>query len=143
MLRTLSIPTPGRGLVNITDQVAAIVEVASEATGTLGPDGSGLCTVFVQHTSASILIQENADPAVRVDLEAWLSRLVRDGDPLFTHDEEGPDDMPAHIRAVLTATSVSIPIVRGTLGLGVWQGLYLWEHRTRDRVRTVLVHIGD
>ena len=89
----------------------------------------GLVTLFVQHTSASLLIQENADPAVQTDLQNWLNRLVPENDPLYTHVEEGPDDMPAHIKAALTAVSLSIPVMQGALTLGVWQGIYLWEHR--------------
>jgi secondary thiamine-phosphate synthase enzyme len=101
----------------------------------------GLCTLFVQHTSASLLIQENADPSARRDLERWLERLVPEADPLWTHTTEGPDDMPAHVRAALTATSLSIPVVGGGLGLGAWQGIYLWEHRRAGGPRNVLVHL--
>ncbi|MGD9688293.1 MAG: secondary thiamine-phosphate synthase enzyme YjbQ [Phycisphaerales bacterium] len=141
MLRTLTIPTPGRALIDITPDVAAVVHAAQQL-GQLDPEKNGLCTVFVRHTSASVIIQENADPAVRIDLEAWLSRLVRDGDLLFTHDEEGPDDMPSHIRSALTATSVAIPIAGARLALGTWQGIYLWEHRTAGRDRQVVVHVS-
>jgi secondary thiamine-phosphate synthase enzyme len=102
----------------------------------------GLCTIMVQHTSASLVIQENADPSARRDLEAWLSRLVAEDDALYTHTAEGADDMPAHIKAALTATSVSIPIMEGRLGLGTWQGVYLWEHRQRGSARRCLVHVG-
>jgi secondary thiamine-phosphate synthase enzyme len=123
-----------RGLNEITDDVARVVQAAGV--------GSGLCTVFVRHTSASLVIQENADPAVRRDLEAFLSRLVPDGDPLFTHVAEGPDDMPSHVKAALTRTSEQIPIVDGRLGLGTWQGIYLWEHRSAPHRRTVLVHVA-
>jgi len=102
----------------------------------------GLCTIFVRHTSASLVIQENADPTAKSDLERWLNRLVPEGDPFYEHDTEGPDDMPAHIKAALTAVSVSIPIINGKLGLGTWQGIYLWEHRHRGSEREVLVHVS-
>jgi len=134
VIERLDIPTRGRGLHEITAAVAACVRKAGAA--------EGLCTLLIQHTSASLVIQENADPTVRQDLEAWLDRLVPDGDPAYRHDAEGPDDMPAHIRAALTAASLSIPIVGGRLGLGTWQGIYVWEHRRRGRTRHVLVHIG-
>jgi secondary thiamine-phosphate synthase enzyme len=102
----------------------------------------GLCTVFVQHTSASLVIQENADPSAKRDLENWLNRLVQENDPLYTHTQEGADDMPAHIKAALTASSLSIPISDGKLALGTWQGLYLWEHRRARSNRRLVVHIG-
>jgi secondary thiamine-phosphate synthase enzyme len=102
----------------------------------------GLCTVMVQHTSASLVIQENADPSARRDLEAWLERHVPEGDPHFTHTAEGPDDMPSHIRAALTATSLSVPFERGRLALGTWQVIWLWEHRTRGSARRCVVHVG-
>jgi secondary thiamine-phosphate synthase enzyme len=102
----------------------------------------GLCTVFIPHTSASLLIQENADPSARRDLERFLARLVPEGDPLWTHLTEGPDDMPAHVRAALTATSLSIPVEEGRLALGTWQGIYLFEHRRRAGRREVVVHVG-
>jgi secondary thiamine-phosphate synthase enzyme len=102
----------------------------------------GLCTVFIQHTSASLTIQENADPSARRDLETWLKRLVPEHDPLYTHTIEGPDDMPSHIKAALTATSLSIPVVDGSLGLGTWQGIYVWEHRRHASTRRILVHVG-
>jgi secondary thiamine-phosphate synthase enzyme len=102
----------------------------------------GLCTVFVQHTSASLIIQENADPSARRDLERWLDRLVSEGDSLYTHTTEGADDMPAHIKAALTQTSLSIPFTGGRLALGTWQGIYLWEHRHAGGTRRVIVHIG-
>jgi secondary thiamine-phosphate synthase enzyme len=100
----------------------------------------GLLTVFIQHTSASLLIQENADPDVRADLEAFFGKLIRDGDPLFTHTAEGPDDMPSHIRAALTQTSLSIPIIGGSMSLGTWQSVYVYEHRTSPHRRRVLLH---
>ncbi|HVS64208.1 MAG TPA: secondary thiamine-phosphate synthase enzyme YjbQ [Thermoanaerobaculia bacterium] len=133
MLRELSVATRGRGLEEIT---AAVAEVVREA----GIE-EGLCTVMVRHTSASLVIQENADPSARHDLEQFLERLVPEHDPHFTHTAEGPDDMPSHIKAALTATSLSIPIERGRLGLGTWQGIYLWEHRTSPKRRRVWVHV--
>ncbi len=102
----------------------------------------GLCTLLVRHTSASLTIQENADPSARHDLERWLDRLVAENDPLFTHTAEGADDMPAHIKAALTSTTLSIPVIDGALALGTWQGIYLWEHRHRPRPRQIAVHIG-
>ena len=133
MRHTMTIQTRGKDLHDITGEVQNVVSAAAIP--------SGLCHLFVQHTSASLLIQENADPAVRRDLEAWMSQLVRENDPIYTHDEEGPDDMPSHIRTALTAVSLSVPILSGRLGLGRWQGIYLWEHRTVGRERTVLVTI--
>src|SRR5499427_8995659 len=127
MVRTLSIRTTRQGLHEITDDVAAAVHGSRI--------GEGLCTVFVQHTSASLIIQENADPSAKRDLEAWLNRLVAENDPLFTHNDEGPDDMPSHVKAALTATSISIPIIGGRLALGTWQGIYLWEHRRAPHQR--------
>lgn len=141
MIHTFSVSTSRQGLYDITGQVADAVAVAVRQ-GSLGPDGSGLCTVFVQHTSASLIIQENADPAVQRDLEAWLNRLVVENDPLYTHNDEGADDMPAHIKAALTAVSIGIPIERGRLALGTWQGIYLWEHRRRPHTRRIVVHIA-
>jgi secondary thiamine-phosphate synthase enzyme len=134
VVRQLAVRTPGQGLLDITGEVGALVRQA-------GVD-QGLCTVFVRHTSASLVIQENADPSAKSDLERWLNRLVPEGDPFYRHDAEGPDDMPAHIKAALTATSLSIPVLNGRLGLGTWQGIYLWEHRRRGSEREVLVHVG-
>ena len=134
MTQRITVRTSGQGLHEITDQVAAVVWDAGVA--------DGLCTVFVQHTSASLTIQENADPSARRDLEAWLSRLVAEDDPIYTHTAEGPDDMPSHIKAALTATTLSIPVIDGRLGLGTWQGVYLWEHRHHGGVRHCLVHVG-
>ncbi|MEZ6037196.1 MAG: secondary thiamine-phosphate synthase enzyme YjbQ [Planctomycetota bacterium] len=130
----LDVATRGRGLVDITRDV----DRAVGATGVR----DGLATLFVQHTSASLIVQENADPDVQVDLEAFLRRLVPEGDPLWTHTAEGPDDMPAHVRAALTQVSLSIPVVDGRLALGTWQGIYLWEHRRRGSTRRVLVHVA-
>ena len=133
MLRPLTIESTGQGLVDITSDVDDVVRSSGIA--------EGLCTVFVQHTSASLVIQENADPAARRDLEAWLGRLVPEGDPLYTHTTEGPDDMPAHVKSALTATSLGVPVASGRLALGTWQGIYLWEHRHRGGARRVLVHV--
>jgi len=135
MIRHLSIKLSGPGLHEITDQIEAVVRDAGLA--------EGLCTVFVQHTSASLLIQENADPAVKHDLEHWFNRLAPENDPLYTHQNEGPDDMPGHIKSSLTATHLSIPISEGRLVLGTWQGIFLWEHRSRSGVRHVVTHIGS
>jgi secondary thiamine-phosphate synthase enzyme len=138
---TLTIHTSRQGLHEITISVAEIVKRAAQSRA-MAADDSGLCTVFVRHTSASLVIQENADPSARRDLERWLDRLVDPSDRDFTHTAEGPDDMPSHIKRALTATSLSIPIVGGKLGLGTWQGIYLWEHRTSPHNRQVLVHVG-
>ena len=127
------VPVSGQGLYDVTARVASAVE----ASGLI----DGLATVFIQHTSASLLIQENADPAVQVDLQNWLSRLVPELDPLYTHVEEGPDDMPAHIKGALTAVQVSVPVIQGELALGVWQGIYLWEHRHSPRTRSLIVNV--
>jgi len=133
---TLTIATRGRGLTEFTSDADRFVRDQGIATG--------LLTVFCRHTSASLTIQENADPDVRADLERFFARLVKDGDPLFVHTQEGADDMPAHVRAALTQTQLSIPVVAGRLGLGTWQGLYLWEHRTAAHRREVVLHlIGD
>ena len=126
----------GQGLYDITAQVSSAV--ASSGVQ------DGLATAFIQHTSASLLIQENADPAVQADLQNWLSRLVLENDPLYTHTQEGPDDMPAHIKGALTAVQVAVPVMQGALALGVWQGVYLWEHRHSARTRSVIVNVmGD
>jgi secondary thiamine-phosphate synthase enzyme len=134
MNRTLVVNTSGQGLQDITHEVQAVVREAKVS--------EGICTVFVQHTSASLVIQENADPSARRDLESWLNRLVKERDSLYTHTAEGRDDMPSHIKAALTATSLGIPIVDGRLGLGTWQGIYLWEHRYRGSARRLLVHVA-
>ncbi len=135
MIGSFTTPTRGQGLYEVTAAVAAIVAEAGVR--------EGLCTVFLQHTSASLLIQENADPTVLADLQAWLARLVVEGDRLFTHRVEGPDDMAAHVKAALTGTSVSVPIVDGRLALGTWQGIFLWEHRHKNNQRRCVVHISD
>ncbi|TVR04342.1 MAG: YjbQ family protein [Deltaproteobacteria bacterium] len=131
MIETLTIETRGKGLVDITGALSEVLERAEVQ--------QGLCTVFVQHTSASLVIQENADPAVQRDLQAFLERLVPEGDALYTHTEEGPDDMPAHVKAALTQTSLGIPVIGGRLALGTWQGVYLWEHRRAHHRRRVVV----
>ena len=133
MIKRIQVKTPGEGLYEITSEVAAAVAES-------GVD-EGLCTLFIRHTSASLTIQENADPSARRDLERWLARLVKEDDPLYTHKSEGPDDMPSHIRAALTATSLGIPVVDGKLGLGTWQGIFVWEHRRRPHAREILVHV--
>ncbi|MEL6497421.1 MAG: secondary thiamine-phosphate synthase enzyme YjbQ [Planctomycetota bacterium] len=134
MLTEIIVETPGRGLLEISDRIAALVRDAAIT--------EGLCTAFIRHTSASLLIQENADPSAKLDLETWLDRFVPDGIG-STHTSEGPDDMPSHIRAAITATSLSIPIIGGRLGLGTWQGVYVWEHRRKPHRRCVLVHLPD
>lgn len=134
MIRTLTIDVPGPGLHEITDRVTGVVRES-------GVD-EGLCTVFIRHTSASLTIQENADPSARRDLHAWLERLVPADDPLYTHTVEGPDDMPSHVKSALTSTSLGIPILGGRLALGTWQGIFLWEHRLRRRSREIVVHVG-
>lgn len=128
----ITIKTSGRGLINITDQITPVVEKGQVAS-------HGLCHLFIHHTSASLIICENFDPQVQADLEAFMNRLVPDGDPLFKHIEEGPDDMPSHVRSVLTASFLTIPITAGKLVLGRWQGIYLWEHRHRHYDRTITV----
>jgi secondary thiamine-phosphate synthase enzyme len=134
MVKEFAVETSGQGLYEITSPVQSLVTSAKMV--------EGLCTLFVRHTSASLLIQENADPSAKRDLERWIARLVPEGDPFYTHDAEGPDDMPAHIRAALTASSLSIPIVNEKLALGTWQGIYLWEHRRRGSRRELVLHIG-
>ncbi len=129
----LAIDTLGRGLFEITRPVAAwVAELGVQA---------GLVTLFIRHTSASLLIQENAAPEVRADLDRFFARLVVDGDPIFRHRDEGFDDMPAHVRSALTAVQLSIPLVEGRLALGTWQAIYLWEHRRAPHTRTMIVHV--
>jgi secondary thiamine-phosphate synthase enzyme len=135
-LHEITLPTRGRGLYEFTGKVAAWV-AQNEFT-------TGLVTLHLRHTSASLLIQENADPDVRRDLENFFARLVPDGDPLFAHTIEGDDDMPAHVRTALTAVNLSIPVSGGRLALGTWQGIYLWEHRCSSHSRTVTIHfVGE
>lgn len=133
MIAHLSCPVHGQGLYDITTQVTGKFDQ-------LDLD-EGLCTLFIRHTSASLLIQENYDPTAKADLEMWLNRLVPEDDPEYTHRLEGPDDMPAHIKSALTATSLSIPFEAGKLLLGTWQGVFLWEHRHRPGEREVVLHI--
>lgn len=134
MVKTITIRVNGQGLHPITDAVEQIVRMADH--------DQGLCTLFIRHTSASLLIQENADPSARHDLENWLNRLVPEKDSLYTHTMEGADDMPAHIKSALTATSLSIPMDNGRLALGTWQGIYLWEHRHGSASRELVIHLA-
>ena len=130
---TIDVSTKGRQFHDLTQEVAAQVK-ATNIT-------EGLATLHLQHTSASLVIQENADPGVRRDLERFMARVCPDGDPMFEHDYEGPDDMPAHVRTALTAVNLSIPITNSHLALGTWQGIFLWEHRHAGHHRTVMVHL--
>lgn len=134
MIIAEEVSVDGPGFYDLTDRV----EKAVNQTELL----DGLVTLFIRHTSASLIIQENADPAVQVDLQNWINRLAPENDGAYTHDQEGIDDMPAHIKSVITATSVSIPVLNGSLALGVWQGIFLWEHRNRSSVREVLIHLA-
>lgn len=131
--KVLTISTHSQGPTEITGGVEKAVHESGVETG--------LCVVFVQHTSASLVIQENADPSARRDIQDFLSRLAPEGDPHYTHTSEGPDDMPSHLRSVLTNVSITVPVAGGRLALGTWQGIYLWEHRSRDHSRRVLVHV--
>jgi secondary thiamine-phosphate synthase enzyme len=133
MIDTLIINTRAQGLLEITNQVQSVISKAGKS--------EGLCTLFVKHTSCSLIIQENADPTAQQDLEQWLNRLVKENDSLYTHTFEGPDDMPAHIKSVLTATHLSIPYHNNQLTLGCWQGIFLWEHRHRPHTREIIIHI--
>ena len=139
MNRIVRLKPEGQGLHEISD---AVVEAVDDGLAA-GAPRDGLVTLFLRHTSASLLIQENAAPAARRDLERWLARLVPEGDSLYTHLNEGPDDMPGHIRAALTATSLGIPLLDGALALGTWQGIFLWEHRHRPGGRELVVHLGS
>jgi secondary thiamine-phosphate synthase enzyme len=131
--KILEFRTRGRGTTDITSEVQRAVAVSGIK--------KGLCTVFLQHTSASLILCENADPDVRRDLETLLSRLAPDGDPAYVHDTEGPDDMAAHARSILTSNSITIPVADGKVMLGTWQGLYLYEHRTAPHTRSVVVTV--
>ena len=131
----LEIETSGRGSLDVTSRIQAVVDASGIAVG--------MCNVFIQHTSASLLLTENADPQVRRDLETFFSKLVPDGDPMFEHDDEGPDDMPAHVRTVLAESSLSLPVTRGRLALGTWQGIYVWEHRARGHSRRLVITVSD
>ena len=133
---TLNISTNGRGTIELTREIEKIVRDSKISLG--------LCNVFIQHTSASLILCENADPAVRVDLETFMSQTVPDGSPMFRHTTEGPDDMPAHVRSVLTDCSLTLPVAAGNCVLGTWQGVYLWEHRHLPHDRRVIVTVyGD
>ena len=129
----LHFQTRGRGTTNITMEIAAVVAES-------GVD-NGMCHVFIHHTSASLILCENADPDVRRDLEVFMLRLAPDGDPMFIHVDEGPDDMPAHVRSILTGMDLTLPVTQGRLALGTWQGIYLWEHRHRPHRRRVTVTV--
>ena len=130
---TIAVDTRGRGLLEITPALERWVGTTGIATG--------LLTLFIRHTSASLVIQENAAAEVRGDLDRFMARLVPDGDPIFRHRDEGDDDMPAHVRSALTATQLAIPVAAGTLALGTWQGVYVWEHRVRPHRREVALHL--
>ena len=134
MVTTLSVKTGRQGLFEFTSQLQKLVAQSGIS--------DGLCSLLIQHTSASLTIQENADPSAKVDLENWMNRLVKENDPLYTHTLEGADDMPAHIKAALTSTTLSIPVLNGRLALGTWQGVYCWEHRHHAGHRQIVVHIG-
>jgi len=133
--KKFSLSTRGRGSYDITREVQQAVADSHV--------DSGLCHVFVHHTSASLMLCENADPDVRADLERFMARLVPDGDPLFEHIDEGPDDMSAHVRTILTSTGLSIPVLHGRCDLGTWQGVFVWEHRTRGYQRHITVSVMD
>ena len=130
----INISTQGRGTYDLSQQVQQAVRSSGISTGS--------CHVFIRHTSASLMICENADPAVMRDLETFMNRQVPDGDPMFTHTAEGPDDMPAHVRSVLTQTDLNVPVTEGQCSLGTWQGIYLWEHRLAPHDRKVIVTIS-
>lgn len=130
----IEIKTPGRGFVNITNRVSDVLSKIQVPTG--------LCHLFLHHTSASLILCENADPQVQIDLENFMQRIAPDGDPHFKHNDEGPDDMPAHVRTVLTQSFLIIPITKYKLALGTWQGIYLWEHRVNSCVRKLTVTIS-
>ena len=131
--QTIEITTTGRGTIERSDKIQATVSRSGIETG--------LCQIFVHHTSASLMLTENADPDVRRDLEAFMARTVPDGDPLYRHTMEGPDDMSAHVRSVLTQSGLSVPVGDGRCLLGTWQGIYLWEHRTMGHTRRVTVTV--
>ncbi len=130
---TVTVRTSGRGFVDVTREVRAVVDAAGVTTG--------LCTVFIQHTSASLVIQENADPAVLRDLARWMERLAPEDPRAYEHDAEGPDDMPAHLRSAVTRSSETIPVTGGQLALGTWQAIYVWEHRAARGARRLVVHV--
>ena len=132
MIRTIDVSVHGQGLYDISPSIADVVAI-----------DEGLCTLFIRHTSASLLIQENYDPSAKLDLERWLNRLVPENDPEYTHLLEGPDDMPAHIKSALTSTSLAVPVMKRSLMLGSWQGIFLWEHRHRPGTRQIVVHMSE
>jgi secondary thiamine-phosphate synthase enzyme len=135
MVKKLSVHTRGQGLWEITDQAQKLVADSGIP--------NGICTLFVQHTSASLTIQENADPSARYDLEKWINRFVPENDPHYTHLLEGADDMPSHIKSAITSTSLSVPIINGRLALGTWQGIFLWEHRKSSHTRSIIAYLGE
>lgn len=135
MIDSLALNVQGQGLHEITESVQSCVQAHQIK--------EGLATLFIQHTSASLLIQENADPAVRFDLERWMNKLVPEGDAAYTHTAEGPDDMPAHIKSAITAVSLAIPVLDFRLALGTWQGVFLWEHRHFSGTRQLLLHLQE
>ena len=135
MVKSISISVSGQGLHNITNMIEDVVADSMI--------DEGICNLLIQHTSASLTIQENADPSAKQDLERWLNRLVPENDSLYTHILEGADDMPSHIKAALTSTTLSIPVFNGALALGTWQGIYLWEHRRMSSTRRVVIHVGS
>lgn len=134
MIASIEVRTHGKGLYEITRDVQQAVESSQLA--------DGLCTIFIQHTSASLAIQENADPSAAHDLQAWLDDRVPEDDPLFTHTTEGPDDMPAHVKSALTATTLSVPFADRRLALGTWQGIFVWEHRRSGSNRRCVIHLS-
>lgn len=134
MLENLFVTVRGQGFYDISSKINNLVARAGM--------GEGLCTLFIKHTSASLLVQENYDPSVLNDLQNWMDRLVPEGDGLYTHTTEGPDDMPAHIKSALTNVSLAIPIEQNQLALGTWQGVFLWEHRHHQGQRQILVHMA-
>jgi secondary thiamine-phosphate synthase enzyme len=129
---TIEVATKGRGTYDVTDRIAKVVANAKLETG--------LCTIFIKHTSASLVIQENADPSVRRDMETWIAEVAPESSK-WEHDAEGPDDMPSHLRSILTKTSETVPVTNGRLALGTWQAIYVWEHRTHPHRRTLVVHV--
>ncbi len=131
----LNIETNGRGTYDISEEIQSAIKQSGINTG--------LCHLFLQHTSASLILCENADSTVRIDLENFMARLAPDGDPVYLHDMEGPDDMPAHIRTILTQNSLTLPVFNGRCALGTWQGVYLWEHRSRGHVRKLIITLND
>jgi len=129
----ITISTPGRGAQDITEEIQDVVSHSDISTG--------LCHVFIQHTSASLIVCENAAPEVLLDLEFFMSRIVPDGDPAYRHSDEGPDDMPAHIRTILTHTALTLPVTNSDCALGIWQGIFLWEHRHRPHTRNIIITV--